>query len=114
MKFYYNGIKLRTSEKHHYTHAIIVHNENGTITCKGCSSTKKGAEKLMNDSWLFRNYRTWLSVQRGDYRPKDRWSYSLQKMIEKANENYGSVDKAVEWYKNEVSKYEIVEVEERA
>lgn len=114
MKYYYKGKLVRTSKTHHYTHAIIRHEENGVFTCVGCSSSEQGAEKLMRDSWVFKNYRTWLSVQDGSYRPKDRWSFSIDKMKANAVKEYGSVDDAVECYKATVSKYEIVEIEERA
>ena len=112
MKFYYNGQLMRTSKTHHYTHAIIRHNDDESITCMGCSSSKQGAEKLMNGLWVFKNYRMWKSVQDGTYKPKDRWSYSLAKMRSQAPEQYGSVDGAVKHYQDIISRFEIVEVEE--
>ena len=112
MKFYYKGHLMRTSKNHHYTHAVIRHNEDGTITCMGCSSSKQGAEKMMQGLWTFKNYRMWKSVQDGTYRPKDRWAYSLEKMRNNVPKEYGSVDGAVEYYRDIVSRHEIVEVEE--
>ena len=111
MRYYYNGQLIRTSKTHHYTHAVIIRKEDKVI-CYGCSSSEKGAEKLMNDLQIFRSYRTWCSVMNGTYKKKDRWSRSIEEMREVAVKEYGSLEKAVESYKEQVQKFEIVEIEE--
>ena len=111
MKFYYQGQLIRTSKTHHYTHAVIKRTENGWIPY-GCSSSYKGAEKMMMNSIPFKSYRLWVSVQNGSYRPKDRWAYSLEQMRKKAVENYGSVENAVNSAREKIEGFEIVEVEE--
>lgn len=112
MKFYYKGQLMRTSKNHHYTHAVIRHNEDGTITCMGCSSSEQGAEKIMQGLGAFINYKIWQSVQNGTYKPKDRWSYSLERMRKEVPKEYESIDAVVEHYRHIISKYEIVKVEE--
>lgn len=112
MKFYYNGKLVRTSKNHHYTHAYIKHNDNGTFTCLGCSSSYKGIEKMMLSNPNYQNYRLYTSVQDGTYKPKDRYAYDIEKMKKQAVKYYGGVDEAVEYYKNIISRFEIVEIEE--
>lgn len=111
MKFYYNGQLIRTSKNHHYTHAVVKVTEKGVI-CYGCSSTEKGAEKLRDGLVQVHNYKVWVSVKNGTYRPKDRWSSTMQRMQEKAVETYGSVDEAVNHWKEIITGIEVVEIEE--
>lgn len=48
MKYFFEGQQIRASKTHHYTHACIVRHE-GKIICRGCSSSKQGAEKVKAD-----------------------------------------------------------------
>ena len=49
MRYYYNGQLIRTSKTHQYSFACISISEDGKYICKGCSSTKAGAEKVKNE-----------------------------------------------------------------
>ena len=111
MKFYYKGQLIRTSKSHHYTHAIIIVEDN-KFKCVSCSSSRELAEKALDNLGAYKNYRVWLSVKDGTYKPKDRWSYNIEKMRSEAINRYGSVDEALNYWKNAIGKYEIVEIEE--
>lgn len=52
MKFYFEGQLIRTSKTHHYTHACIIRKDY-EIICRGCSSTKQGAEKVKADELAY-------------------------------------------------------------
>lgn len=52
MKYFFEGQQIRTSKTHHYTHACIIRKDN-KIICRGCSSTKAGAEKVKADELAY-------------------------------------------------------------
>ena len=111
MKFYFEGTLLRTSETHHYTHAIIKRTENG-IKCIGCSSSAEGARKLMESHPTYHNYKVALSVQDGTYKQRNRWQNSLEYLRKNALERYGTLDAYVESRWESIKDWEIVKVEE--
>lgn len=112
MKFYYNGQLMRTSKTHNYTHAVIAHHDDGTISCIACSASRELAEKALHNLWQCKNYRMWASVQDGTYKPKDRWASGIEKLRKDATNIYGSVEAAIEHWKSIIVRYEIVEVTE--
>lgn len=111
MKFYYKGQLIRTSKNHHYTHAIIIVEDN-EFKCVACSSSRELAEKAFENLAVYKNYRIMLSVKNGTYKKKDRWSKSIEELRSEAINEYGSVDEELNYWENAIGKYEIVEIEE--
>lgn len=49
MKFYYNGVLIRTSKGHNYTHAVIGNlKANGKYELWGCRSNREAAQQIIN------------------------------------------------------------------
>lgn len=112
MKYFYKGQLVRTSKNHHYTHAIIRHNEDGTFTCMGCSSSKAGAEKMMNQLSVFQDLKVIKSVQDGTYKKKNSYSNSAEYIKAESIKYYGSIENEIKFYESIIASLEIVEVEE--
>ena len=123
MKFYFEGQKIRESKTHHYTHALIKRTENGVI-CLACSSSQKGAEKPKNDrireieraiESAERRIKA-LEAGKNGYQSK---GYGFVKFSE-IHESIRTVEgnrEAIEDNQRcleEVRKWEVVEIEERA
>lgn len=48
MKYYYNGILIRTSKTHDYRYAVVGELKDGKYDSLGCRSKKEDAEELLN------------------------------------------------------------------
>lgn len=123
MKFYYKDILVRTSETHHYTHAIIVENEQGGITrvyaC--CSSEALAISRYnseQNDHRRERDFLKELLKAREDGKDKFYFKGNVKFTKEFAKWTNESLKEDVAIYERIIENYyktaKIVELEERA
>lgn len=121
MKFYYNGILVRTSKNHEYKYALINQLEKGIIAVITCSSTYDGCQKelnriISNKYENIENYKRILkSIESGkDYYYCKMGRYEAKEKIRYSKEQY---EHDLEVYENEVNEiknnYKIVELEQR-
>lgn len=55
MKFYHNGVLVRTSKTHHYTHALKWQGSDKVRSCHGSLEAAKEAKRRMHSFYTFNN-----------------------------------------------------------
>lgn len=123
MKYYYKDILVRTSETHHYTHAIIVENEQGGITrVYACASSAQLANTRYNSeqNWNRRQRDFLKALIKAKQEEKEMFYFKGNIKYTKNYKNFTieSLEKDVADYDRIIERYyttaKIVELEERA
>lgn len=123
MKFYYKDILVRTSENHHYTHAIIVENEQGGITrvyaC--CSNERLAISRYNSEQNYHRRERDFLKeLLKARTEGKDKFYFKGNIKFTKEYKKWTdeSLQEDIAIYERIIEDYyrtaKIVELEERA
>lgn len=123
MKFYYKDILVRTSETHHYTHAVIVENEQGGISrIYACCSSRELAERRYNSEMSnnVRNRDFFKELLKAREDGKDKFYFKGKIKFTKEFKRWTneSLQEDIEDYDRIIKRYyktaKIVELEERA
>lgn len=123
MKFYYKDILVRTSDNHHYTHAIINENEQGGITrVYACCSSRELAEKRYNNEMSYnkqqRDFLKELLKARAEGKDKFYFKGKIKFTKEYKKWTDKSLQEDIDDYDARIERYyriaKIVELEERA